>query len=61
MKDNYDLWCEHEEEQEAWLRRLPVCCVCDEHIQQEDAVRINGEFYCDDCLDNMREVIEGCY
>lgn len=58
MMDNYDLWAMHDAEQEAKLRRLPVCCECKDHIQQERAVRINGKWFCDDCLDNMREEIE---
>lgn len=39
------------------LERLPKCTVCCEPIQQEDAVCINGDYYCDNCLDNMRERI----
>lgn len=58
MRDNYDMWCEHEAEQEAWLERRPLCCKCDEHIQQEYAVKIDGKWYCDECLDDMREEIE---
>ena len=45
-------------DQEEQLRKLPICCNCKEHIQQEDAVRIAGKWYCDGCLDDMREEIE---
>ena len=58
MYDNYDIWAMHDAEQEKALMRLPVCCKCDEHIQQEDAVRIDGNWYCDECLEGMREEVE---
>ena len=48
----------HDAEQERARRKLPVCCECKDHIQQETAVRINGNWYCDGCLENMREEIE---
>ena len=51
MIDNYDIWRRHDEEQERRLARLPECCHCGEHIQQEDAVCIDGSWYCDDCLE----------
>ena len=41
-------------EQEKQLDKLPRCSQCDEHIQQEDAVRINDEFICDRCLEDLR-------
>ena len=52
---DYDRYCD---EQERWLKKLPVCCECEEHIQQESAVRIDGEWYCDACLDDMRTSID---
>ena len=58
MIDNYDLWCQHEAYQERSLRRLPVCCICEEHIQQESAIKINGDWFCDECIEEMREDIE---
>lgn len=45
----------YDAEQENELQRLPVCCECGNPIQQEKAVRINGDWYCDECLDEMRE------
>ena len=56
--DNYYLFAMHNEMKEARLRRMPVCCECKDHIQQENAVRINGDWYCDNCLEDMREEIE---
>ena len=48
----------HDAYKERSLRRLPVCCMCDEHIQQERAVRINGDWYCNECLEDCEEDIE---
>ena len=61
MMDNYDLWARHDDEQEEALSRLPLCCECKNHIQQEMAVRINDKWYCDDCLKDMRKVVDECY
>lgn len=49
---------DRDREQEVWLQRRPVCIRCGEHIQEESATQINGVFYCDDCLDDMRVYIE---
>lgn len=35
--------------QEDRLSRLPICCKCDEHIQ-EDVYEVDGEFYDYECL-----------
>jgi formylmethanofuran dehydrogenase subunit E len=40
------------------LEKLPVCHECGEPIQQEDAVLLDGNYYCDDCLKNMRMTID---
>lgn len=47
-----------DDEQQKRLERLPVCCHCDEPIQQEHAVHIDDCWYCDKCIDGMREYIE---
>ena len=45
-------------DQQRKLKRLPKCARCGEHIQQEKAVCIHGvEYYCDECLDELRERI----
>ena len=44
-------------EQTRQLARLPVCADCGEPIQQEDAIFINGDWLCDDCLDSYRRPI----
>ncbi|OKZ66347.1 MAG: hypothetical protein BHV88_16335 [Clostridiales bacterium 41_12_two_minus] len=58
MRDNYDLWKDREQGQEEWLQRRPKCICCGEHIQEETAVQIRGDYYCDRCLDDMRVYIE---
>lgn len=40
----------YDEEQNKWLERRPVCADCDEHIQDERAYYINGEWICRDCM-----------
>ena len=51
MEDNYSMWQRKEAEAERWLQKRPVCADCGEHIQDEDAYYINGEFICKDCMD----------
>jgi late competence protein required for DNA uptake (superfamily II DNA/RNA helicase) len=47
----------HDAEQQRKLEELPCCERCGYHIQQEKAVCIDGDYYCDDCLDEMRKPI----
>lgn len=45
-------------EQTRQLERLPVCADCDEHIQDESAYYINGEWICKNCMSAYeREVL----
>ena len=46
------------EEEEEWLKTRPVCAECGEPIQQEDAVYLNGEWYCDECVRHNRKYID---
>lgn len=46
----------HDAEQQAKLAKLPRCCCCLEHIQQEYAICISDEWFCDDCLDTYYKV-----
>ncbi len=48
--DNYDAFLQHEARQEAVLKKLPVCCFCDEHIQSDDCYVIYEDFVCPGCL-----------
>lgn len=50
--DNYDAYRAHEAEQERRLSELPVCCYCENPIQDEHYYEINGEMFCPDCLEN---------
>lgn len=45
----------HDAEQQEKLKKLPTCTLCDEPIQQENAVCIKGKWYCDECLEAHRE------
>ncbi len=62
MIEAYDLWEAHDRQQEQALNRMPVCCKCKEHIQDEYGYRLDGDLYCYDCaqdwLDDQREYIE---
>lgn len=48
----------HDAEQEAALESLPECCDCGHKIQQETAIYINGEWICDECLEQYRRDVE---
>lgn len=51
---------EHYDTQQArWLARRPVCAVCGEHIQEDLALRLWGEWICGSCVrDNAAWVDE---
>lgn len=45
-------------EQNKWLEQRPVCADCGEHIQDDQAYYINGEWICPNCMDSyLREVL----
>lgn len=52
MEDNYSQWEHHEWRQQQDLAKRPVCCYCQEHIQDEELFDIEGELYCKQCLVN---------
>ena len=58
LSDNYDLWLSHEAEQEQSLSKRPVCSECDNHIQDEQAFYINGEWICEKCMDTYRKWVD---
>ena len=43
----------HDREQEAWLKKLPICDLCGEHIQSEQLFDIEGDLYCEDCGESL--------
>lgn len=59
MIDNYDLWRQHDAEQNRLLSRLPVCSYCVEPAQDEHFYLINDEVICMGCLnDNFRKAVD---
>ena len=50
IPDNYELFQQHDAEQEELLEQCPVCICCGEHIQDEFYYDIDGDTYCDRCL-----------
>ncbi len=58
IPDYNDLHDRYEAEREKELEKLPECCYCGEHIQQDYAYCINDEWICDDCIDFFRKSVE---
>ena len=50
MRDNYDLWVEHDQREQEWLDSLPICEECGEPIQEDHCYNIDGEILCEECL-----------
>ena len=48
---DFDRW---DAEQQKKLKELPICEDCGEHIQDESAFYINGDWICEDCIDAYR-------
>ncbi|MBR6983893.1 MAG: hypothetical protein IKH75_10290 [Ruminococcus sp.] len=62
MIDNSELFEIYDRERERKLQKLPTCERCGEPIQQFDAVRWRGMWFCDSCLEEMREdTMSDCY
>jgi len=53
--DNYSLFLKHEAEQEEELQKKPVCHGCGERIQDEYRYNIDGKYYCESCIEDMKE------
>lgn len=58
VPDNYDLWEAHDRNQAERLKKLPTCDRCGDAIQQEMAVRIYGNWFCDECIKECREEVD---
>lgn len=41
------------DEQERWLKKLPICCKCKERIQDDSCYVINDEVYHEKCADKL--------
>ena len=59
IPDNYDLWEQHQAEQDIAEENLPECSECGEKIRDDFCYEIEGEPICDDCMSsNHRKSIE---
>ena len=52
MEDNNSRWEHHDAEQERWLDKLPVCCLCNQSIQNERLFDIEGNLYHEECAED---------
>lgn len=43
-----------DDREQRWLESLPVCCVCNEHIQDEYIYQVDGRIYCPACIEDMK-------
>lgn len=51
----------HDAEQQAELKRRPICADCDERIQDEYCYELNGEYICKRCLEDLhRKAVDDC-
>ena len=50
LPDNYDLWEQHEADQQAEFQKLPKCDYCGEPVQSDHFFLINDEVICPECL-----------
>ncbi len=49
---------QHDAECERWLERRPVCKMCGEHIQDDWGYCIDGDWICENCMDDFRAYID---
>lgn len=55
---DYDRYCA---KQDRELAKLPVCCECDDPIQEEFCYEFDGEYICTSCLiKNHRKQVDDC-
>ncbi len=55
--DALDQYNAYADRLETALSQLPKCEICGEPIEQEMAVKLDGGYYCDNCLDAFRVCI----
>ena len=48
----------HDAERQRRLRRRPKCCDCKEHIQDEQAYFIDGNWFCEACMNEYKQTID---
>jgi formylmethanofuran dehydrogenase subunit E len=56
LKDNYDLWAEHDARKEEALLHLPICSECSERIQDDFCFVINDMPICESCMNEYYRV-----
>lgn len=49
LPDVLDMFHEHDARKEEMLEKMPRCCDCGEHIQEEHLFNVNGDLFCFDC------------
>lgn len=54
IPDNYSCFEQHEAEQDRLLAKLPICKECKRRIQTEWAFCFDGEYICEDCMEDHR-------
>lgn len=52
VPDNYDAYRMHEAEQAEKELKCPICCECGEYITDEHYFDLNGEYFCQECLED---------
>ena len=50
IPDHYDLYRAHEARQQRELERFPICQSCHEHITEDKACLLDGEWWHTDCF-----------
>ena len=59
MLDNYDMFEIYDAQKEKRLKKLPICCKCENPIQDEKAIYYNDQWCCEECetdfWNNIRE------
>lgn len=49
----------YDRQQAEELAKLPICDCCGEPIQDDSCYEINGEYFCEDCLDmHFRKAVD---
>ena len=48
----------YEWERERQIAKLPICSHCDEPITDDTAFFIEGEWICENCMNQFRKVVE---
>ena len=55
---NMDEFFRVESEKAKWLAIRPKCSICGEPIQEESALRLDGNWICQRCVEDNTEWIE---